>query len=55
MGHRGLGPVREVLLGSVSQKRLHHANCKVVIVPCNKHWRQQSACLRTDVRPVRDC
>lgn len=33
MGRRGLGRVREVLLGSVSQKVLHHANCKVVIVP----------------------
>jgi len=33
MGRRGLGRVREVLLGSVSQKVLHHANCKVVIIP----------------------
>lgn len=33
MGRRGLGRVREVLLGSVSQKVLHHADCKVVIVP----------------------
>jgi nucleotide-binding universal stress UspA family protein len=33
MGRRGLGRVREVLLGSVSQKVLHHATCKVVIVP----------------------
>lgn len=33
IGRRGLGRVREVLLGSVSQKVLHHADCKVVIVP----------------------
>jgi len=33
LGRRGLGRVREVLLGSVSQKVLHHADCKVVIVP----------------------
>lgn len=33
MGRRGLGRVREALLGSVSQKVLHHADCKVVIVP----------------------
>lgn len=33
LGRRGLGRVREVLLGSVSQKVLHHANSKVVIVP----------------------
>lgn len=33
MGRRGLGRAREILLGSVSQKVLHHAGCKVVIVP----------------------
>ena len=33
LGRRGLGRVREALLGSVSQKVLHHADCKVVIVP----------------------
>lgn len=32
MGRRGLGRVRETLLGSVSQKVLHHAPCTVVIV-----------------------
>lgn len=32
LGRRGLGRVREVLLGSVSQKVLHHAACTVVIV-----------------------
>jgi len=32
MGRRGLGRVREALLGSVSQKVLHHAPCTVVIV-----------------------
>lgn len=31
MGRRGLGRVREALLGSVSQKVLHHAPCTVVI------------------------
>ncbi|MGR3322589.1 MAG: universal stress protein [Pseudooceanicola sp.] len=33
LGRRGLGRVREALLGSVSQKVLHHADCTVVIVP----------------------
>lgn len=32
MGSRGLGRVRGVLLGSVSQKVLHHAACSVVVV-----------------------
>lgn len=32
MGRRGLGHVRETLLGSVSQKVLHHAPCTVVLV-----------------------
>jgi nucleotide-binding universal stress UspA family protein len=32
MGRRGLGRVREALLGSVSQKVLHHANCTVAMV-----------------------
>lgn len=32
MGRRGLGRVREALLGSVTQKVLHHANCTVMIV-----------------------
>ena len=32
MGRRGLGRVRETLLGSVSQKVLHHAPCTVVLV-----------------------
>jgi nucleotide-binding universal stress UspA family protein len=32
LGRRGLGRMREVLLGSVSQKVLHHAECTVVIV-----------------------
>lgn len=31
MGRRGLGRVRETLLGSVSQKVLHHAPCTVII------------------------
>ncbi len=33
LGRRGLGRVREVLLGSVSQKVLHHTDCTMVIVP----------------------
>lgn len=32
MGQRGLGRVRGAVLGSVSQKVLHHAPCTVVIV-----------------------
>ena len=32
MGRHGLGRMREALLGSVSQKVLHHAPCTVVIV-----------------------
>ncbi|UWQ27156.1 universal stress protein (plasmid) [Leisingera aquaemixtae] len=31
IGRRGLGLVREILLGSVSQKVLHHAACTVVV------------------------
>lgn len=33
LGNRGLGRIKETLLGSVSQKVLHHADCPVVIVP----------------------
>ena len=32
LGRRGLGSVRETLLGSVSQEVLHQADCTVVIV-----------------------
>lgn len=32
LGRRGLGRVREALLGSVSQKVLHNAECTVIIV-----------------------
>lgn len=32
LGRRGLGRMRETLLGSVSQKVLHHADCTVAIV-----------------------
>ena len=32
VGNRGLGRLREALLGSVSQKILHHAPCTVVVV-----------------------
>ncbi|MFY0311683.1 universal stress protein, partial [Leisingera sp. D0M16] len=31
IGRRGLGLVREILMGSVSQKVLHHAACTVVV------------------------
>lgn len=33
VGSRGLGPVREVLLGSVSHRVATHATCPVTIVP----------------------
>ena len=32
MGSRGLGPFKELLLGSVSFKVMHHAKCPVMIV-----------------------
>ncbi|PSL57312.1 nucleotide-binding universal stress UspA family protein [Saccharothrix carnea] len=32
VGSRGAGPIREVLLGSVSSHCVHHASCPVVVV-----------------------
>ena len=32
MGSRGLSPVRELLLGSVSEKVIRHADCAVTVV-----------------------
>ncbi len=32
MGSRGLSPVRELLLGSVSEKVIRHAHCAVTVV-----------------------
>lgn len=32
MGSRGLGKIKELMLGSVSSKVLHHAKCSVLIV-----------------------
>jgi nucleotide-binding universal stress UspA family protein len=32
VGSRGAGPIREVLLGSVSSYCVHHASCPVVVV-----------------------
>jgi nucleotide-binding universal stress UspA family protein len=37
VGARGLGPVRRLLLGSVSQQCLHHATCPVAIVREGTH------------------
>ncbi|MCC5793242.1 MAG: universal stress protein [Chromatiales bacterium] len=33
VGHRGLSAIRELVMGSVSQKIIHHAACPVTIVP----------------------
>jgi nucleotide-binding universal stress UspA family protein len=33
VGHRGLGPVRRIFLGSVSSKIAHHARCAVLLAP----------------------
>lgn len=33
LGHRGLSRVERFLLGSVSQKVVHHADCGVLLVP----------------------
>jgi nucleotide-binding universal stress UspA family protein len=32
VGSRGMGPIREVLLGSVSSYCVHHAHCPVVVI-----------------------
>ena len=32
MGSRGMSPIKELLLGSVSLKVMHHASCPVMIV-----------------------
>jgi nucleotide-binding universal stress UspA family protein len=32
IGRRGLGSFKEILLGSISNKVLHHAKCSVMIV-----------------------
>ena len=32
MGSRGMGKFKELILGSVSNKVLHHAKCSVMVV-----------------------
>ena len=32
MGSRGMSPIKELMLGSVSLKVMHHANCPVMVV-----------------------
>lgn len=41
VGCRGLGAIGRMLLGSVSQHCLHHAQCPVVVVP--ESWRPADA------------
>ena len=42
-GSRGLGPVREVIVGSVSHYVAQHADVPVVVVPPDRHARQMAA------------
>lgn len=42
-GTRGLGAVREAILGSVSHYLVQHAEVPVVVVPPDRHVRQQAA------------
>ena len=39
MGSRGLGVVKRLLLGSVSDDVSHKSNCSVLIIP-SKNWRR---------------
>ena len=32
MGNRGMGKIREIILGSVSSKILHHSSCPVLLI-----------------------
>ena len=32
MGSRGMSPIKELMLGSVSLKVMHHASCPVMVV-----------------------
>ena len=52
-GTRGLGPIREVILGSVSHYVVQHADVPVVVVPADRRARQAVAKPVTVSEPIR--